>query len=141
MSKSVTWIIIVVVIVILGVGAFMLTRNNTPTQPSPSTTTSGAMENHSSQNSATSPTKTNSVSIANMAFAPADISVPKGTTVTWTNNDSVAHTVTENDGKTGPDSGDLAPSKTYSFTFNSTGTFKYHCTIHPNMMGSVTVTE
>jgi len=74
-------------------------------------------------------------------FSPASITVKKGTAVTWTNKDAVTHTVTENDEQKGPDSGDLASGKTYSFTYDTVGTFKYHCAIHPNMTGTVTVTE
>lgn len=141
MSKSVTGIIVIIVLVVLGAAGFLLTHNDSPHQPAAKSENMTAMDNHSSQNSSPNPTKTNSVSIANMAFTPPDITVTKGTTVTWTNNDAVTHTVTENDGKTGPDSGDLAPTKTYSFTFNNTGTFKYHCSIHPSMLGTVTVTD
>jgi plastocyanin len=78
-----------------------------------------------------------SVSISNMMFQPSSISVQHGTTVTWTNNDSVPHTVTGNNG--GPSSAVLQPGQTYSYTFNQTGTFPYHCSIHPYMTGTVTV--
>ncbi len=88
-----------------------------------------------------SATQTSAVSIQGFAFSPGDIKVKKGTSVTWTNNDSVVHTVSEVDGKKGPDSGDLAGSKTYSFSFDTVGTFHYRCNIHPDMLGTVTVTE
>ncbi len=78
------------------------------------------------------------VNIQNFAFSPSSISVHKGTTVTWTNRDNTAHTVTGNTSG-GPSSGHIQPGKSYSFTFNSTGTFPYHCSIHPAMMGKVTV--
>jgi plastocyanin len=76
-----------------------------------------------------------------MAFSPANITVKTGAKVTWTNDDSVAHTVVENDSQTGPKSGDIMPGKSYSFTFTKAGTYHYHCTIHPNMIGTVTVTK
>jgi plastocyanin len=76
-----------------------------------------------------------------MAFSPADITVKKGTTVTWTNQDSVAHTVVETDGQDGPKSNDLNNGQSYTFTYNTVGAFKYHCSIHPMMTGTVTVTE
>jgi len=72
---------------------------------------------------------------------PGDITVKKGTTVTWTNNDSSPHSVNETDSQTGPDSGDLNAGDKYSFTFDNTGTFKYRCDIHPEMLGTVTVTD
>lgn len=82
----------------------------------------------------------NKVNISNFAFSPATLTVKKGTTVTWTNNDSVTHTVTSNSDH-GPSSGNLSPGQTYNFTFTDEGTFNYSCTIHPEMHGAVTVTE
>lgn len=72
-----------------------------------------------------------------MSFAAAVTTVTKGTTVTWTNNDNMMHTVTANDNSF--NSGNLTTGGTYSFTFNSTGTFNYHCSIHSGMTGSVVV--
>jgi plastocyanin len=77
------------------------------------------------------------VSIANFSFQPAAITVAVGTTVTWTNNDSSAHTVTANDGSF--DSGRLAPGATFSQTFATAGTFAYHCAIHSSMKATVIV--
>lgn len=82
----------------------------------------------------------NAVSIANLSFSPTSLTVKKGTSVIWTNNDSATHTVTR-DGADGPSSGSIENSQTYSFTFSQTGTFTYHCSIHPSMSGTVTVTE
>lgn len=75
------------------------------------------------------------VSIAGFAFSPAALTVKVGDTVTWTNNDSTTHTVTGPDFESGP----LAPGKTFSHKFTAAGTFDYHCSIHPNMTGSITV--
>ena len=97
--------------------------------------------NSSTNNSPGSTSQTNSVTISNFAFSPAAITVKKGTAVTWTNKDSTTHTVTENDSQDGPKSGELNQGQSYTFTYNTAGTFKYHCSIHPDMTGSVTVTE
>lgn len=78
------------------------------------------------------------VTIQNFAYAPASISVPVGTTISWTNRDSTAHTVTSNSGAF--DSGIMNAGASYSFTFNQAGTFAYHCEIHPFMVASITVT-
>jgi plastocyanin len=78
------------------------------------------------------------VSIKDFAFSPASDSVPTGSKVTWTNNDTTAHTVTFDDGSA--DSGNLAPGSTFDHTFAAAGTFAYHCTIHSSMHGTVTVT-
>ena len=79
------------------------------------------------------------VSIENFAFNPPNISVVPGTTVTWVNNDAVPHTTTADDGSW--DSETLQPGQSFSFTFDSAGTFPYHCEIHPFMTGTVTVGE
>ncbi|MFZ0514787.1 MAG: plastocyanin/azurin family copper-binding protein [Candidatus Nitrosopolaris sp.] len=77
-------------------------------------------------------------------YNPSPINVPKGTTVTWTNNDNTAHTVTQgnpsgNSPPNGFDSGILAPGKTFTHTFATAGTIQYYCTLHPTMLGEVIV--
>jgi plastocyanin len=78
------------------------------------------------------------VTIKNFAFAPADLTVKTGTTVTWTNQDSATHTVTFD---SGPTSDGLVNGATYEQTFGTAGTFTYHCRIHASMKGTVTVTN
>jgi plastocyanin len=70
-------------------------------------------------------------------FQPT-ISVPVGSTVTWTNLDPVAHTVTDINGSF--DSGLFEESATYSMTFTTPGTYTYYCIPHPMMIGTVEVT-
>ncbi len=82
---------------------------------------------------------TQAVSIAGMAFTPQDLLVKVGTKITWTNNDGFAHHVLGNNG--GPDSGILAAGASYSYTYTTVGSFPYHCSIHPSMTGSVTMTN
>jgi plastocyanin len=82
--------------------------------------------------------QTTAVTIQNFAFSPATITVQPGTTVTWTNKDTAAHTVTADSG-TGPKSGNLNQNQTYSFKFDTAGTYAYHCEIHPNMKATVVV--
>lgn len=75
--------------------------------------------------------------IKGFAFSPNPLTVKVGTTVTWTNDDTVLHTVTADDKSF---SGFVLPGKTFSHTFTTRGTFTYHCSIHPFMKGSVIVT-
>ena len=82
-------------------------------------------------------TSGNTVSIASMAFAPGTLTVKTGTTVTWTNNDNVSHTVTADNGSFA--SSILKKGETYSHQFSSAGTYPYHCEIHPSMKASVVV--
>lgn len=111
------------------------TSNNTNTRPA-------ANQTDQSDQAKTQSTATNEVEIEDMAFKPSNITVKKGTTVTWTNKDALAHTVTQDDsGGPGLDSKLLAKGEPYQATFNQTGTFHYHCTPHPQMTGTVTVTE
>jgi plastocyanin len=78
------------------------------------------------------------VAISGHAYSPKDLTVPAGTTVTWTNQDSDPHTVTSmHGGSLG--SKTLNKGDTYSYTFSQAGTYMYYCTIHPDMQGSVTV--
>ena len=79
------------------------------------------------------------VSLAGFAFSPDAVIVSVGATVTWTNKDSVTHTVTSNGGLF--DSGNLAQGKTFSYTFKEKGTFQYHCNLHPSMTGKIIVVE
>src|SRR3954471_10264766 len=79
-----------------------------------------------------------SVTIAGFAFSPASLTITAGTTVTWTNQDSATHTATADDGSW--DTGNIAQGASGSVTFNTPGTFTYHCSIHPNMTGTITVT-
>ncbi len=71
------------------------------------------------------------------AYAPSPISIAAGETITWTNNDVVEHTSTGDDASW--NSGTIAPGAHFSRMFPSAGTFVYHCTIHPGMVGTVTV--
>lgn len=89
----------------------------------------------------TAPVAGNAVTIKNFAFAPAALMVKVGTTVTWTNQDSDAHTVTSQDNGGPLASSPLNTGQTYSYTFTKPGTYAYLCTIHPFMTATVTVTQ
>jgi plastocyanin len=78
-----------------------------------------------------------SVGIGDNYFDPPDAAVEPGSTITWTNNGARPHTVTADDGSF--DSGVLNPGDSYTVAFDGQGTVTYHCTIHPEMRGSVTV--
>lgn len=83
------------------------------------------------------------VSMEGIAFNPPEVTVKKGGTVTWTNDESVGHDVTKTDGP-GPDfsSGDpgaMGEGDTFEQTFEAAGEVAYVCTVHPSMTGTVTV--
>src|SRR5215213_1955847 len=88
-----------------------------------------------------------SSSLTDTAFSPNPIQVSVGNTVTWTNNDSQPHTVTsgsngqpDNKFNSSPNFSPLLnPGQTFSFTFTQAGTYPYFCMLHPNMVGTVSV--
>jgi plastocyanin len=80
------------------------------------------------------------VTISNYAFSPKSLTVSVGTTVTWTNEDSVPHTVTVTSGPVKFDSGLLQKGQSWSYTFRTAGSYSYYCSVHPDMTGSVAVT-
>jgi len=139
MNKNIG-IVIIVLVVLAGGGAALVASQHTDKKNS-ATNNMNMSTKKNSDSSGSSPSATNTVTIQNFAFSPSNITVKKGTTVTWTNQDSIAHTVTESDGSTGPNSGNLENGESYSFIYNQTGTFTYHCAIHPDMVGTVKVTD
>lgn len=76
------------------------------------------------------------IPIADFAFPPTT-TVNVGDTVTWDNTSGVAHTATADGGSF--DTGSIADGASASVTFNTAGTFPYHCTFHAQMTGSIVV--
>ena len=84
------------------------------------------------------PVATDAVHIKNFAFSPATVTVKAGSTIVWTNDDSIQHDVTFDGG--GIASSTLNHNDTFSHTFPTAGTYHYICSIHPFMHGTVIVT-
>jgi plastocyanin len=125
MKKTLFTGLLVIVVLISGCTTTTTTR---PAEPTPVTT---------------APTTTTpapvSVAIKSSTFTPDIVEISKGTTVVWTNDDGVRHTVTSISGEF--DSGNIDPGQTYSYTFNQAGPFEYSCRNHPSMAhGKVIVT-
>ena len=78
-----------------------------------------------------------SITIDNFSFTPKEITVSKGTTVTWINHDDVPHTVVSTDKKF--KSKALDTDDKFSFTFSDRGAYGYFCSVHPMMTGTVIV--
>jgi plastocyanin len=146
---------IVAVVAILG-GVLVLGRKKTAAPTATPATGSSSMQDmqSGSTNNAQAPAASNGssnassptaaaadkVEIKDFAFSPATITVKKGATVTWTNQDGVGHTVTSDDGNE-LSSETFSKGQTFTHTFNTVGTFQYHCQPHPYMKGTVVVTE
>ena len=77
------------------------------------------------------------VKIDNFFFGPQTITVPVGTTVTWTNSDDIPHTAVSTDGVF--KSKVMDTDEKFSYTFSKAGTYPYYCSIHPKMTGKVVV--
>lgn len=78
------------------------------------------------------------ISIKKFSFIPADLSIKVGTTVIWTNNDTVPHTVTAQGSF---ESTSLWAGESFGYTFATAWSYSYSCSIHPRMQASITVTD
>lgn len=126
-------------------GAGVATQPETST---PVTTAAGSSDSTSSASGGSAADASNAggktatgafaIEIKNFSFNPKDLTVPAGTTVTWTNLDQVAHTATADKGEF--NSGNLNPGESFSFKFETAGTYVYNCSYHPTMQGTITVT-
>lgn len=110
----------------------------------PQQTTSGYPPSGPSTTATTTPpsqTYQARIDIQNHAFSPANLTIWQGTSVIWTNRDNTAHTVTSTNASSGQgfDSGLIQPGQHFGWLFGGTGTFTYHCSIHPDMTGTITV--
>lgn len=77
------------------------------------------------------------ITIANFAFDPQNATVNVGNTVVWTNTDAAAHKIVEDNGLF--ESGAIQKDGSFTYTFDKTGTYTYHCSIHPSMTGKIVV--
>ncbi len=129
-------VILLAGVVVVGLLVYFVLKGNsyssTPvTQPSVTSTPSAIGENPTSS----------SIEIKNFSFSPTSATVKAGTTVTWTNNDAVPHTITSDPDGSLFKSSTLNPGETFQFTFSTAGSFAYHCSIHTSMQGTVVVTQ
>jgi plastocyanin len=107
-------------------------NSNPPTNPTPTPTPTPA------PSGATPVAIPNGASVLGTdAFRPNPTMIAVGGSVTWTNTDVVAHTATSNSSVW--NSSTIAPGAQFSFTFPNAGTFPYHCTFHPGMVGTIVV--
>lgn len=119
-----------------------------PTSPqagSPDNTPGTNKPNQGSAQTSTQPPaapvtgSTASVSITASGFSPANVTVTKGSTVSWTNNDTTDHALDPAPGSEGPHSPLLKPGQSYTYSYAEAGSFKYIDVIKPSDSGTVTV--
>ena len=133
---------------VLGFGAILLTKDNIG-NPAAVNVAAEPLIDLTSQSEV-------SMDIKDFKYAKASIKIKKGTTVTWVNRDVMEHNVMhshegehEAHSATAEDEVEegvlasplLKKGGSYSFTFDEAGTFRYHCSPHPYMTGSVTVVD
>lgn len=140
-------LIIAISVIIVVIGGFIVAGLSNQASDTTHTGSHNASDLPAQQNETNSQEEVtqdpDAVVIENYAFSPANITVKKGTTVTWTNKDTVEHNVEFDEAPTDGDKAGpmLGKGETYSFTFNAVGTYSYICTPHPYMKGTVTVVE
>jgi plastocyanin len=86
---------------------------------------------------AQSPSANAEIKIDNFSFGPETLTVPVGTTVTWTNRDDIPHTVVSTDGVFKSKVRDS--DERFSYMFSQAGTYPYYCSVHPKMTGKIVV--
>jgi plastocyanin len=116
-------------VLLLGVTAAGCGSSSAPSAPTSPTSGGGSGNGVSIVNGASGKTTT--------AYAPNPMAVSVGGTITWTNSDNTTHTSTADGGAW--NSGSIAPGASFSHAFPAAGTFTYHCSIHPGMVGTITV--
>lgn len=143
MNSKVAVVVAAVTVVVIA-GAAWWFFGQQPQSQSSSTETSSPSS--STQPSETAPeANVVEVSIEDFKYAPAQLTIKKGTKVVWTNKDSAGHNVvSDNSAPAGGPPKQAAlfgKGEQFSFTYDVVGTFGYHCTPHPSMTGQVIVTE
>jgi len=126
------WIVLLILIILAAAIVAAVVHKSNPS-------TSSSNNTQSSSSSSNEPAS-GTINIRNMMFTPSQITVAKGGTVTWTNNDTISHEVVDDLSNVGgPNSGSISPGGAYSFTFNKTGSFQYHDPTHTSMRGTIVV--
>lgn len=125
MNKTTISVILVIIVLVAVIGYFGYKSSYK--------TSSG----NSTRSNTTSQSQPNTVSLENLSFQPGTLSISVGDEVTWTNNDSAMHTVVADDSSF--QSGQLASGISFKHVFSASGTYKYHCSIHPSMTGEIIV--
>ncbi|MFA6492756.1 MAG: cupredoxin family copper-binding protein [Patescibacteria group bacterium] len=126
MKKIGIIILVIVILVILGFLGYKYIYKKNYSSNTPSTNTPSVAQTLG---------QPNSILIENFSFNPSEITIAKDVEVTFKNDDSANHNITFENFQ----SGDMKPGDTYKHTFDSTGTFNYYCSLHPQMKGKIIV--
>jgi amicyanin len=126
-------ILIAILVTILGIVGVAVTSSNKPMNESMDMSASNNMQMP----------EQNEVFMQDFEFTPKNLTIKKGTKITWTNKDNARHDVKPDSdyGQAFTPSELMAKDESYSFTFDTPGTYNYHCTPHPYMKATIEVTE
>ncbi|MEO5498990.1 MAG: plastocyanin/azurin family copper-binding protein [Candidatus Saccharimonadales bacterium] len=134
-------VVVVIVMIFAAVALASMNKNDTMMGSEGSTMTGSKMNSMDSKTS-DKMVASNQITYKGFDVVQKNITVKKGTTVTWTNDDSAKHDVTPDEETEEFKTSELfGKGETYSVTFNTVGKFSYYCSPHPYMKGTVTVTE
>lgn len=132
MKKSVIISGIIIILLVISLGVWYFTQQ-------PSYSNNPPVNNTSTGNPSDSTgVQTYNIEISGFAFNPSTLTIKVGDSVTWTNGDSATHTIISDSG-TELGSQPTSSGGIYSHTFNTAGTYDYHCSIHTSMKGKVIV--
>lgn len=135
-AAALPFILVALLVLLAACGTTSSAGTQAGTQPSATDTSVPSAPTATATTGA--PASGNAVNISDYQFSPDSLSVKVGTTVVWTNTTAnTTHTVTSNSGAFNHT---LSAGDTFSFTFKTAGTFDYHCSIHPFMTATITVT-
>jgi len=129
--RKILLLAIALIAIIITVGASGCQYQGSTNQPAATNTNTPASGSQQPSSQA--------IAISNFSFVPNQITIAKGTTVTWTNNDSAQHQIAADDGSF--NSAALSQGQSFQQTFSQEGAYSYHCAIHPSMKGTITVTK
>lgn len=139
-------VIAIVAAIVIGIGGYFWYSGSTKTEttPPPAAEPTPAPTPEPTPTPSPVPPATSAranVDIQGYLYNPRVITVKRGTTVTWTNKDTMAHTVTSLGANLTLNSALFGVNQSYSYTFNTVGIFEYYCKPHPYMKGTVVVTN
>ncbi len=140
MNKSSVIGVVILVVAILGLGIFALGDNNSDSDDMGSMNMKSKSSDKNSDSKMVAP---NTVVIDNLDFQQKEITVKKGETVTWKNQDTAKHNVVFDDSSVGTveNSKLVGNGEELKFTFDKAGEFSYFCSPHPFMKAKIIVTE
>lgn len=147
MAKGIIIGVVIVIVLVFGILVYFLAGqmsgpvSGSVSNSNPASTSSPVGSGSSNKQTGTGAimgAKMYNIDIKGFAFTPSSLNIKVGDTITWKNGDSASHTVTSDSGSE-LNSAILNTGQSYSHIFNTVGTYKYHCSFHSSMHGTIIV--